>query len=65
MKRWRIAQFHPEDRYEIDDDVADKLRTEIREVESKIKDAPTALLNQLFLERRKIHVELAERLYGK
>ena len=65
MKRWRIAQFHPEDRYEPDDEVADGLRSRISDINDKLKNADAGLVNQMFLERRRLQIELSERLYGE
>ena len=59
MKRWRIAKYHPEDRYEPDDEVADKIRDKIRDVQSKL-DMPG-----MWAALRSLRIELAERLYGK
>jgi hypothetical protein len=57
MKRWRLAQFHPEDRYEPDDDVADRIREEIRKLDTHSTNS--------WVKLKKLRVELAERLYGK
>ena len=59
MKKWRIAQYHPEDRYEPDDKVADAIRDKIRDVQSKL-DMPG-----MWIVLRSLRIELAERLYGK
>jgi len=59
MKRWRIATFHPEDRYEPDDEVADVIRDKIREVQSAIESPGK------WTTLRSLRIELAERLYGK
>jgi hypothetical protein len=67
MKRWRIAQFHPEDRYEPDDEVADGIRCQIREIQSKIDTGGfgTTGMNLLHVTLKKLRVDLAERLYVK
>ena len=65
MKKWRIAQLHPEDRYEPDDEVADGLRSQIGVINDKLKNADAGLVNQMFLERRRLQIELSERLYGE
>ena len=69
MKRWRIARHHPEDRYEPDDEIADGIREKLREIESYIQNlktsVPRVLLNNLFLERRNLQIELPKRLYGE
>ena len=65
MKKWRIAQFHPEDRYEPDDEVADGIRSQISIINDKLKNAEPRLVNQMFLERRRLQLELSERLYGE
>ena len=65
MKRWRIAQFHPEDQYEPDDSVADGIRSQIASINDKLKNADRALINQMFLERRRLQIELSVRLYGE
>ena len=65
MKKWRIAQFHPEDRYEPDDEVADGIRSRISDINDKLKNTEPGLVNQMFLERRRLQIELSERLYGE
>ena len=59
MKRWRIATHHPEDRYEPDDEVADAIRDQIRDVQSKL-DTPG-----MWTTLRALRIELAKRLYGE
>jgi len=65
MKKWRIAQFHPEDRYEPDDEVADGIRSQIADINDTLKNAEPRLVNQMFLERRILQIELSVRLYGE
>lgn len=68
MKRWRISQPHPEDRFEPDDEAVDAIRDEIRAIESRIeanKENRNGSINDLFLERQRLRIDLAERLYGK
>ena len=65
MKKWRIATFHPEDRYEPDDEVADGLRSQIATINDKLKNADAGIVNQMLLERRRLQIELSERLYGE
>jgi len=69
MKRWRIVQYHPEDRFEPDDEVADEIREKLRGIELSITNfSPRdqfSSLNQLFLERRRLQIELSVRLYGE
>ena len=66
MKRWRLAQFHPEDRFEPDDEVADELRSRISALEAQIKRADSIhnSVNKLLRERDKLQVDLSVRLYG-
>ena len=67
--KWRIAQFHSEDRYEPEDEGCDQIRSRLRAIESSISSFTPEdrfpSLNQLFLQRRKLQLQLAERLYGK
>ena len=69
MKKWRIAQYHPEDRYEPNDEVADGIREKLREIDSRIQNLKMldqrVSLNNLFIERRRLQTELSVRLYGE
>ena len=58
---------HPEDRYEPDDDVADKIRANIREIQSVIGTCDVGMRARISLhtELKQLRVALANRLYGE